>query len=640
MKTFTTQRKRANAAKTLRMASGNASGFTLVEMLVAVGAVAFVAVGIASIFGSVGDTVSRGRSVSAITQYAAVLERQMREDFANMTREGYLVIRHEEADGGNPVPLFPGQSNPRSRRIDEIVFFTNEPTVSAREALVPGYVPEGSSARVYYGIGQRLTEDIDPASQYARPDITDRNRSGVEERLGAGTSLNPNRFAGGWTLLRHETALVVPGGGLGDDPGLPGIPQAQWRDNRLQIALQPAAESIFQSINLVDVSPCPGVFPSVDTVRTSVLGSGTSVDPDESPLFESGLIDVATTSLEEIRAIVQASPGVVAGGAADTFNYVSPIVLEGDCALFLGLSGQVGPVGVQQAWMLDGFPAPSNEFRLTFSPTDDTPIGEEVPSYTRVAVPDVEIARIRYEPEPPDVFTPLSLAATDPNESAIRLADQYALASSGFIPRVSEFIVEWSFGKLDDDGRLIWHGGAREIDIDNDGTPDEFVFPYPEYQADVRGTPRDRAGGFFVPYELIQPAVSGDARIGNQAIELNIPDPSLADAPVSFTNGDIADVGDRYASYPVYPEVIHGVDASGFTPPDTTTISYFGYTLPYFNPDDPDLDGNTNDAAVADTLAWPWPELVRVTVRLTDPGDETIERTFQYVFPTPGNPVR
>ncbi|NRA58903.1 MAG: hypothetical protein HRU13_12385, partial [Phycisphaerales bacterium] len=89
-------------------------------MLVAIGAVAFVAVGIASIFASVGDTVSQGRSVSAITQYAAVLERQMREDFANMTRDGYLIIRHEDANEGNPVPLFPGQINARERRIDEI----------------------------------------------------------------------------------------------------------------------------------------------------------------------------------------------------------------------------------------------------------------------------------------------------------------------------------------------------------------------------------------------------------------------------------------------------------------------------------------------------------------------------------------
>jgi len=82
---------------------------------------------------------------------------------------------------------------------------------------------------------------------------------------------------------------------------------------------------------------------------------------------------------------------------------------------------------------------------------------------------------------------------------------------------------------------------------------------------------------------------------------------------------------------------VSGLGTSGSTAP---TVSYFGYTLPFFDPDDPDGDANLADAAAEETLEWPWPELVRVTVTLTDPGDETIERTFQYVFPTPGNTAR
>jgi hypothetical protein len=238
------------------------------------------------------------------------------------------------------------------------------------------------------------------------------------------------------------------------------------------------------------------------------------------------------------------------------------------------------------------------------------------------------------------MHTPLSEAATNPTRSAIRLADQYALSSSAFIPRVSEFIVEWSFGKLDDEGRMIWHGAVREIDYDRDGTFDEFVFPYPQYDEAVRGTPADRAGSFFVPYRLQAPAPTGVAGVGSTPREFSqIP---RLDQPIAGAlSGDFADVGDTHASFPVLPEVVHGVAAAslGGSGPQPV-VSYFGYTLPFFDPADPDGDGNLADAAAGDSLEWPWPELVRVTVTLTDPGDETIERTFQYVFPTPGNSAR
>ena len=83
-------------AETLSQRSGRrGAGFTLVEMLVAIGAVALVSVGLAAIFQTVGRTVTTGKRVSQLTQQAAILESQMREDFAKMTRDGFLVIRHQ-----------------------------------------------------------------------------------------------------------------------------------------------------------------------------------------------------------------------------------------------------------------------------------------------------------------------------------------------------------------------------------------------------------------------------------------------------------------------------------------------------------------------------------------------------------------
>lgn len=624
------------SAKAIARASGRAGGFTLVEMLVAVGAVAFVAVGIASIFGSVGDTVSRGRSVSSLTQFASVLERQMREDFAAMSRDGFLVIRHEWADDGNPVPLFADQPIGQwdRRRVDEILFFVNRSSRSAREAVAPGFVPEGSSARIYYGHGQRRRPDPDPSSVYASPDVVDDNRTG--DLLGRNTPGNPNRIAGQWTLLRHETALVSVGGGLSDAPPFTGAVLAASPDNRLQVALQPAAESIFRSVNAMDTSSCTAIFPGVSTVRDA--SGASSANPDDSPIFESGLVDVATTNLEEIRGIVTASPGVLEfPGSPTTYSYISPRDLA-DCADYFGPSSLVGPVGVQQAWMMDAWPAPSHPVMVNFSRGALAP-GVE-PNYSSVNLALNERARMRFEDAPPDIHTQFADAVANPTRGGIRLADQQALASSAFVPRVSQFIVEWSFGKLDEDGQVIWHGAQREIDYDRDGTADQTIFPYPGYDKDVHGTPADRAGSFFVPYRLRFTPTTGTAGVGTTPRQFTAL-PRLGNPIFGSLSGDFANAGDSHASYPVLPEVVHGVRVSGLgTTAGVPIVSYFGYTLPFFDPDDPDNDGNQADAAAEQTMDWPWPELVRVTVTLVDPGDETIERTFQYVFPTPGNPVR
>lgn len=113
----------------------NRRGFTLVEVLVAVGAVALVAVGMAAIFDSVGKTVTGGRRVSALTAYATILEQQMRRDFDAMTRDGFLVIRQQYTNDGTRqlrVPAHADDLAPRVRRIDEVVFFAQGDYSTAR----------------------------------------------------------------------------------------------------------------------------------------------------------------------------------------------------------------------------------------------------------------------------------------------------------------------------------------------------------------------------------------------------------------------------------------------------------------------------------------------------------------------------
>ena len=145
--------------------------FTLVELIVAIGAIALVAVGIAAIFESIGRTVAGGRRVNQLNEYAAMIERQMRSDFESMTRDGVLVIKHDfaDADGDGVIDLNPINSpdrvlnsplqradEARLRRIDQLLFFARGDFTSARAPMVPGLNASSNEAMIYYGHGMKL----------------------------------------------------------------------------------------------------------------------------------------------------------------------------------------------------------------------------------------------------------------------------------------------------------------------------------------------------------------------------------------------------------------------------------------------------------------------------------------------------
>ena len=257
------------------------SGFTLIEIMVAVGAIALVAVGLASIFDAVGKTVSGGRRTSSLSRYATLLESQMRHDFDGMTRDGFLVIRQQWTDGvGTPggvspdglfdpgdasdqVPLYPDDPAPRGRRIDEILFFSSsgpdgELFRTRNQSVVPGVTVTSETAMIYLGHGQ--PRRVDAGVPYVDPRIDDLNADGATI-LGAADALgtppedrNPNRFASNWILTRRATLLVplesapIPFN-VGTTPPL-GLRPNQVANQDGQVGLLPAAASIFRSYNL------------------------------------------------------------------------------------------------------------------------------------------------------------------------------------------------------------------------------------------------------------------------------------------------------------------------------------------------------------------------------------------------------
>ena len=99
--------------------SGGGRAFTLVELLVAVAALTLIALGLSRVFAATGQTLRAGRRVSRLNEYAAMVERQMRRDIAQMSRNGFLLIRNRKVNEGNAVQLWAEDpTSGRARRGD------------------------------------------------------------------------------------------------------------------------------------------------------------------------------------------------------------------------------------------------------------------------------------------------------------------------------------------------------------------------------------------------------------------------------------------------------------------------------------------------------------------------------------------
>jgi prepilin-type N-terminal cleavage/methylation domain-containing protein len=582
----------------MRRSQAKDGGFTLLETLVVVGIVALVAVGIAGIFSTVGDTITRGKRVSELNRTAAQIERVMREDFAMMSREGFLVIRNEYANRGQNVKLFdPGlyeaEPNERPRRIDEIAFFaasSGKDFKTARRALHPSMIAESSTAQVYYGHGKKMLRPVtsvaDRNDRYHRPMLTEHNYYPGSDfgvpAAGAGVK-NPNEFASDWSLLRRLTLLVAPGAGETQVPeelvtAPYGIPRVQLIDSRKQVALQPALQSIFRGV--ADQRPFgpanawgdPQTFRVDARVRNPI------------PRAASGLVDIAVTDLSEIRNFVNhmdIMPNQFGGwgGSQNSATAFDPRSMT-DRALM-------------QAWMLESLPGDPSWFN-----------------------PNRARTRIRYESEPPLATIQDSQLGGSVEqrefERSYREADQEMLTSAVFVPRCTEFIVEWSYGLVDQTvnsptyKQLLWYGLPRYEDVNENGT-------------------------------------------FNAGIDVVVAQPFLgvpaADVLPQFTGETPGSYGNNL--YPTRALINAGVAVPPLNPGVQTEVSLFGYfdpgpgRLPQSG-SDPD-DGSWSASSLqdpSDDRPWLWPALIRVTMTVADRSDPTIEATYQAVFEVPNGGLK
>jgi type II secretory pathway pseudopilin PulG len=666
---------------------GAGGGFTLVELLVAIGVVGLIAIGITQVFSLTSQTVSQGRRLSNLTQTAGLLERQLREDVARMSRKGFLVIRNAYADvngdgaitwpslgapGPDAVPVREGDTRPRPRRVDELLFFAEGEFQSVREPRHPQRLASSREARIYYGHGLRQRPVNDVNQTYLAPRLTDDNpRSAAPyfgEEPGRGES-NPNRYAADWTLLRHVTLLArpepSPAGSLNPAPtsGQPlfGINRGRMEDSARQIGLQPAAQSVFRSLARNSAWPA----------GQELLRNQPGPSAQNGPRFASGLVDIATTDLAEVRAIVLTAPPVPSGTSP---LWEGPVNNPAQSGLppqnrpswlrsFVGgdvqeepwPNGPTRPSRVRmQRWMMDALPADSDGRDAT------APYAAGDPS---------RATRMRHESRPPDLLDVAGRARSGSDlgltPDAVR-ADQLALVSSGFAPRCVEFIVEWSFGVPDERadpadsptvGRPVWHGLQRLVDVNGNGVFDDRVDfgvrPYPFVFTNGDGDPSEPvavAGSWalqpfrqvyrltdgtrmarLLPRELIHPDLSGarNPALGPVLYSLfGYVDPTFAPElplPRPTNNAYVSPVtGTQYPTEFAFNADVLRLDVN--PPPAVPPASLLARDVT-FDPNEGDL---LRDPM---TIEWPWPAFIRVTVTLADPIDASVQQTFQIVVP-------
>ncbi|MBY0396545.1 MAG: type II secretion system GspH family protein, partial [Thermoleophilia bacterium] len=284
-RTQRSQRRRAPHRET-----APARGFTLTEMLVAVGAMALLALGVAEIFSLTTRTVSAGRRLSNLNAVASATERQLRADLSAMTSRGPMVIRNQLANNGQPVDAYPGDPAPRARRIDELLFFATGRFYSQQQPVTADGQPVGgSAAMVYYGHGARQDLTAATASGLLIPvRIDDTNAAapalGVTPAPGGS---KVNQYAGEWSLVRRAFVLTPPATQSPRViPAGQGFPAGTTYDGAFEIAGLPAAASV----NRVDAASWASVSTGGARLRTG------------KPALSSGVVDIVAMDLRAVTA--------------------------------------------------------------------------------------------------------------------------------------------------------------------------------------------------------------------------------------------------------------------------------------------------------------------------------------------------
>jgi prepilin-type N-terminal cleavage/methylation domain-containing protein len=568
-------------------------GFTLVEVLIAVAALALLSLGIAQIFSLTGRTVAAGRRLATLNSIAQTTERIMRQDLEALTRQGFMVVRNETTR--NNVSRSPEDPDaPRRRRIDQLAFFAKGSFTSMREPLTPDAPVTSNEAMIYYGHGLQQLEGTPGASGFTNPvDITTNNAAAPDF---GDTSVpgNPNQFASNWVLARRVVLLRPPQSRPSPATGTTLNPD-QRSDSPTQIGLQPAVATVFRAIAQNGTSAL--VQPAATALRGNIR-----------PTLASGVIDIAATDLRTISATLLDAVAVNQELGTEG-NTNAQLAFLRDAVNDAGDPNSVS--GRMQALMLSALPGDS----------------------TNVASP----RRMRVQVTAPDLLGSNQLVPlTDAQK-----ADQAMLTSSVFLPRCTEFIVEWSFGQVQQpspnrvtaDNTLIWYGlprdGASFLTGEQAVRTVSYERPTSGNRAPIYRQKLTRRDGleFDWPNQNTA-AINNHRRLVEPTVQ-----PFRLDglSPMATFCFGLLD--------PTYNpmEPVQGGQIAARNPSNLAAgLSDVASGLVLDVNRNGENDPQQGDIPVNPTsVGWAWPKLIRITYSISDPADPTLEQTFQIIVEIP-----
>lgn len=496
------------------------TGFTLPELVVAVGAAAILTASAGLLFRSVGDLASTGLADAQLDAAARVIERQLRDDFAAMslipTEQNFFAIRFRELGDinrnnivdapderavyltdeareedlnlevdpyevdANGEPL----SEAITTRLDEMIFLGRGQYESA-QAVGGGRPVEAQHARIYWGHGLRPRPDpdfdpgdsnyVDPATGVVRPEVRQYIPDGdFAMRAGDSFDFAPttaaaetfvvtgrNEYATSWPLTR--TAALLYGGNAASLANVLD-PLAQPLGPRRTFAPYIRDQEFFER------------FGSWFSAYSTQAGLGSLPDLGEPPIEESdlyteprwlygGRTDVINQGLDDVRRWLEGELPPQVGAPPNTpVNYagaysVGPFVERAATLSFLGDDGSPITIMSRPLWLRERDSANADFGNLRGVQAAIAGV------FSRPLVEDAAptvISRV-YDP---------ALNGGDFREApAFALMDAHAIMAS----RVSRFEIAWTDGTTVVGSNISDPNSPPGIDINGDAKTDLFV---------------------------------------------------------------------------------------------------------------------------------------------------------------------